>query len=152
MTQPHATPTAGPADPAAVGRRAAGARGEEPGVGWLVFAAIVLALVGVMNVIYGIAAIGSSSFYVQDAHYVAGDLNAYGWLLAAVGAIQFGAALGILAFAQWARWVGVAAASVNAIVQLLVMPAAPFLALALFTVDVLVVYGLVAYGGRWRST
>jgi hypothetical protein len=67
-----------------------------------------------------------------------------------LGAVQFAAALGILAFSSWGRWVGVFSAGVNAIIQLAVMPAAPFLALAILAVDVLVIYGLIAYGGRWR--
>ena len=45
-------------------------------------------------------------------------------------------------------WVGIATASVNSIVQLLFLPAAPVLALALFAVDLLVIYGLMAYGVR----
>jgi hypothetical protein len=42
-------------------------------------------------------------------------------------------------------------ASVDAIIQLIFIPAYPFLALAIFTLDLLVVYGLVAYGGRERQ-
>jgi hypothetical protein len=125
---------------------------DDRGAGWLVFAAIVLGLVGVMNTIYGIAALDNSSFYVRGAHYIIGDLKTWGWVMLAVGIVQFCAALGILAFAQWARWVGVASASLNGIVQLLAIPAAPLLSLTLFTVDMIVVYGLIAYGNRWRGT
>jgi hypothetical protein len=44
--------------------------------------------------------------------------------------------------------VEIVTAGLNSIVQLLFLPAYPFLALALFTVDVLIIYGLIAYGGR----
>jgi hypothetical protein len=154
MTQPHATRSARPAEPAtqAGPRERFGHDESDHAVGWVVFAAIVLAFVGTLNVIYGIGAIATSGFYVRDTQYVLGDLETYGWVMLVVGAVQFCAALGLLAFAQWARWLGVASAAVNAIVQLLVMPAAPFLALALLAVDVLVVYGLIAYGQRWRGT
>jgi hypothetical protein len=42
----------------------------------------------------------------------------------------------------------VISASVNAIVQLLFIASNPFLSLALFSVDLLVIFGLLAYGGR----
>jgi hypothetical protein len=65
------------------------------GHGWLLFADIMLLNVGVMNVIYGIAAIGNSSFYIQDAKYVVSDLNTLGWIVLIVGAVQCFAAFGI---------------------------------------------------------
>ena len=39
-------------------------------------------------------------------------------------------------------------ASLNAIAQLLMLPAYPLFALALFAVDILIIYGLFAYGSR----
>jgi len=39
-------------------------------------------------------------------------------------------------------------AGINSIIQLIFLPAYPFLALSIFTLDILVIYGLVAYGGR----
>jgi hypothetical protein len=125
---------------------------DEGGGGWVAFAGVMILIVGVMNVIYGIAALDDSSFFVQDARYVIfDDLNTWGWVLLIVGAIQCLVALGIWARNQFARWLGVFIASVNAIVQLLFLPASPFLALALFSIDLLVVFGLIAYGGR-RAT
>jgi hypothetical protein len=41
---------------------------------------------------------------------------------------------------------GVLAAVVNSIVQLMWLPAQPLAALALFALDLLVIYGLVRYG------
>jgi hypothetical protein len=38
--------------------------------------------------------------------------------------------------------------SLNAIAQLLMMPAYPFWSLCIFAVDILAIYGLVAYGAR----
>jgi hypothetical protein len=154
MTQPQATRSPRPVEPATATVADERLRDDESdhAVGWIVFAAIVLAVLGVLNGIYGIAAIASSDAYSKDAVYVLGNLETYGWLMLLIGVVQFCASLGVLAFARWARWVGAASAAANAMVQLLVMPAAPLLALALLAVDVLVVYALVAYGGRWQAT
>jgi hypothetical protein len=116
--------------------------------GWATFAGVMLAIVGALNVVYGIAAIDSANFYVNNAQYVVSDLNAYGWTLLIVGAIQFCAAFSIFAGTSWGRWVGVFSAGVNSIAQLLFLPAYPALALALFAIDILIIYGLVAHGGR----
>ncbi len=49
---------------------------------------------------------------------------------------------------EFGRWIGIFGASLNMILMLLWLPGAPFLALAFFGIGILVVYGLLAYGGR----
>ena len=124
---------------------------QDRGYGWVMFAGIMIMVAGTINVIYGIAAISNAHFYVANASYVFGDLNTWGWVVTIVGAVQFCAALGIWARAGWARWLGVAIASLNAVAQLLFLPSYPFLSLAVFAMDLLIVYGLVAYGGRLET-
>jgi hypothetical protein len=68
---------------------------EIEGQGWVLFAGIMILVVGLMNVIYGIAAIDNSTFFVQDARYVVlNDLNTWGWILLVVGIVQLVAACG----------------------------------------------------------
>jgi hypothetical protein len=121
---------------------------EERGAGWVTFAGVMIMLAGVLNIIYGIAAIAESSFYVANTRFVFSDLKTWGWIVTIIGAIETTAALGIWARAPWARWTGVGVAGLAAIAQLLNIAAYPWLSLALFSLDVLVIYGLVAYGGR----
>jgi hypothetical protein len=121
---------------------------ESRGTGWLVFAGAMLAIVGTLNVIGGIGAISNSKFFVNDAKYVFGSLNTWGWV-----ALTFGVAQVLTAFGVWARstaaaWLGMLFVSLNAVAQLLDIPAYPFWSLALFTLDILILYGLAAYGGR----
>jgi len=120
----------------------------ERGYGWVIFAGIMMMIAGTLNFIYGIAAISESHFYAANTHFVISELMTWGWVLMLLGILQFCAALGIWAKQTWARWVGVVVAGVNAIIQLIFIPAYPFLALSIFTLDILVIYGLVAYGGR----
>ena len=122
-----------------------------PGAGWVLFAGFMLALAGILNVIYGIAAIDDSRFFFQDVQFVLSDLNTWGWVLLALGALQIGAAVSVWNGNAFGRWFGVTAASLSAIGALLVIPAYPFWSLALFSLDILIIYGLVAYGGQRRA-
>lgn len=123
----------------------AAARGAIGG-GWLTYAGILVLIGGVLNVIWGIAAIDSANFFVGNAAYVISDLNLWGWVSLVIGAALIAAGIGIFSGARWAIWMGIAFASVNAIVQLLAIPAYPFWSLAVFALDLLAVYGLVAHG------
>jgi hypothetical protein len=123
-------------------------RYADEGSGWLTFAGIMLAIVGLMNIVYGIAAIDSANFYVNNARYVFSDLNTWGWIMLCIGAVQFAAAFAVFSNVTWGRWIGILSASGNAIFQLFFIPSYPLLALALFAIDILVIYGLVAHGGR----
>lgn len=123
--------------------------GAEPaGGGWITFAGVMIVMVAILNIIDGIAAISKSSFFIGDAKYILSDLKTWGWIILLIGVVQLFVAFGIWAGNQVARWTGIVIVSVNAIAQLLFIPSYPFWALAIFTLDVLVLYGLAAYGGR----
>jgi hypothetical protein len=52
-----------------------GRRAEGRGFGLVIFAAVLLGLVGCFDLIDGIAAIANSHVYVANAHYVFGTLR-----------------------------------------------------------------------------
>jgi hypothetical protein len=108
----------------------------------------MLLLGGVINFIDGVAAISASHFFVGGARYVIGDLNAWGWVVLVLGVAQALSGLGVLTGNQIARWAGVAFAALNAIAQLMFIPAYPLWSVALFAVDVVVLYALIVHGGR----
>jgi len=116
--------------------------------GWTIFAGVVLLVLACTNIFDGVAAVNGSRFFVGRAHYIFGDLTSWGWVIWLVGIAQGLTALGVLVKNQLARWLGVAFALLNALAQLLMIEADPLLSLALFGLDILVVYGLVVYGGR----
>ena len=122
------------------------------GGGWLLFAGIMIVMVGVLNVIYGIAAIDNASFFIANQKYILSDLSTWGWVMLVLGSLQILAAFSIWSGGGFGRWFGIAVATVNAIAALLSIPAYPFWSLAVFTIDILIIYGLAAYGGdRGRS-
>jgi hypothetical protein len=121
---------------------------EGRGYGLIIFAAVLLFVLGFFNMLYGIAAIANSHVFTANAHYVIGDLRAWGWATLILSVLQLVAAGGILAGNQLARWFAVAVVGLNAIDMMFFVPAYPFWALMIIAVDVVALYGLCAYGSR----
>jgi hypothetical protein len=130
------------------------ARGASRGEGYwmIVFAAALLVTVGIFNLIDGIAAIARSHVFIANAHYVIGDLRAWGWVALILGVLQVLAAIGVMAGNQAARWFAVAVVGLNAVAQMFFIPAYPFWSLMIVAVDVVALWGLCAYGSRENVT
>ena len=124
---------------------------DSHGQGLVTFAGLMLLLAGVLNCIYGIAAIGNAHVFTKNAHYVFANLNTWGWFLLVLGVVQVFAAFAVWRGVPWGRWFGVASASVNAILQTMFIPAYPILAMTILTLDIIALYGLLAYGGRRKA-
>jgi len=124
---------------------------DDTGEGWVTFAGFMIVIVAIINIILGAAAVSDSKFYLDSGTYVIRDLHAYGWALLVIGFVQFAAVFGIFNHATWARWVGILTAAVNAIVQVTWIATYPFASLAVLTIDILVIYGLIAHGHRRAS-
>jgi hypothetical protein len=125
---------------------------EPEGAGWLLFAGIMIMVAGILNVIWGIAAISNSKFFTQHATYILSGLNTWGWIVLIIGVLELFAAFSIWSGGQYGRWVGIIAAGINSIAALLSISAYPFWGLCLFAIDILIIYGLAAYGGQRRTT
>jgi hypothetical protein len=123
-------------------------RDETSGDGWVLFAGTMLVMLAALNMIEGIAAVSTSSFFVNDAQFILSDLNTWGWAMIVLAVIQGIAAIGIWAKTPGFRWIGVTIAALNAIAQMFFLPAYPLLSVMLFTLDILVIYGLIAHGSR----
>jgi hypothetical protein len=110
--------------------------------GWWVFAGVLLLIAGVLNIIYGIAAIGDSKFFTEDATYIISSLHTWGWILLIVGVLELVAAFSLFAGGEFGRWFGIFIASLNAIGALLSIPGRPFWSLAIFALAIVIVYKL----------
>jgi hypothetical protein len=127
---------------------AGGRHAEGRGAGMVLFASVLLLVIGFFNMIYGIAAIANSHVFVANAHYVIGDLRAWGWVTLILSVLQLVAAGGIVMGNQLARWFAVAVVGINAIEMMFFIPAYPFWALIIIAADVVALWGLCAYGSR----
>jgi hypothetical protein len=121
------------------------------GYGWLVFAGIVLVIAGILNTIYGIAAIGDSKFFVHNTQYVLSGLTTWGWVALILGVMQVIAAFSLWQGGTYGRLFGIAAAGLSSIAALMSIPAYPFWSLAIFTLDLLIIYGLASYARPARA-
>ena len=118
------------------------------GYGLVLFASVLLVVIGCFNIIQGIAAIANSHVFHAHAHYVFANLTTWGWVTAILGALQLVAAAGVLAANQLFRWFAVVVIGLNAIDQMFFIPAYPFWSLAIIAMDVVALYGLCTYGSR----
>ena len=123
---------------------------EGKGYGWMVFASIVLVVVGIYDIIWGITALAKDELFVNQVLFA--NLTFWGWFYLILGIIGVCAGFAILAKQQWARWFGVIWASVNMIFMFMVIWAYPLWALAIITLGVLIIYGLITYGEREGET
>ena len=121
---------------------------DDRGQGWVVFAGVLLLMLGTLNFIEGLAAIGHAHFFTANANYIVGSLNTWGWIVLCIGVIEWAVGIGVFVKNQFSRWLGVVVLAGNAIAQLLMIPAYPFWSLSIFALDVLAIYGLIAYGER----
>jgi hypothetical protein len=69
--------------------------------------------VGILNVIYGIAAIGDSKFFVADQKYILSGRHTWGWVMLIVGALQIAAAFSIWNGGSFGRWFGITCAGLT---------------------------------------
>jgi len=131
-----------------------GQRGERATgwAAWISFAAVMLAVVGVLQVMQGLAALIDDGFYVvgRSGLVVDVDYTVWGWTHLLLGALAILVSAGLLAGNTLARIVGVGIAMVSAIVNLVFLPAYPWWSSLVIVFDVLVIYGLTAHGAEMK--
>jgi hypothetical protein len=130
----------------------AGEAGYDRGEGWLGFAAVILLIVGVFNVVLGITLIANDEIYVtgpESRIVLIGDVTLWGWVLLVGGFLEILAGVGVPTRNQLARWFGIVMASLAAIAHLpVIFGPRPLFSFLVVLLCVAVIYGLSRYGGR----
>ena len=123
---------------------------DRRGEGWLVFAAVVLGVAGIMRIFDAIWAFRYHGVLPEnfEAAIFGHSLKTYGWIYLVVAAVLIVSAVLVLSGSQVARWVGVAAGAIIAISAIWWMPYYPVWSLAYIAIGAVVIYALVAYGGK----
>ncbi|MFL6295259.1 MAG: hypothetical protein ACJ75M_05375 [Actinomycetes bacterium] len=132
-------------------------RGQEatsgPAVGFILFAAIMMIMVGVFQALQGIIGIFENEFYVATRNYLFQfDATTWGWIHLLVGLVVAFAGWGLLSGRTWARVVGITVVMLSALANFLFVPYYPFWALLIITLDIFVIWAIAAHGGELRDT
>jgi hypothetical protein len=117
------------------------------GTGRVVFAAILLLIVGTLNIIYGFGALDDANIFVNDTRFILDDLNTLGWVLIILGVVQLTGGFSLMAGNTYGRIIGIIGGSLGAIGALLSIGGAyPWWNLGVFFLCVYVVHGIVVFG------
>ncbi len=118
--------------------------------GWIIFAGLILFIVGCINVIQGLAAILKHTVYVLPSAglLVTTDYNTWGWSLLIWGIIMALAGVGLFSGSSWARWFAIFVVVVNLIGQFAWFPAYPLWSMVAIALGVVVLFALTA---GWRE-
>jgi hypothetical protein len=127
--------------------RAARREEEAEQSGWVAFAGIMLFIAGFFSFIWGLAGVlNDEAVTVGGQGVLIWDFTAWGWVHILLGAVMTMTAVGLFAGSGWARVFGVIFVTLNAMAQVVAFSAFPLWSLFVLTLDVIVLYYLVA---RW---
>ncbi len=117
------------------------------GAGRVVFAATLLLMLGVLNVIYGIGALDDANIFTNDTRYILDNLNTLGWVLLLVGAVQLIGGFSLMSGNTFGRVIGIAGGILGAMSALFSIGGAyPWWSLAMFALCIYVVHGIIVFG------
>ncbi|MCZ7528931.1 MAG: hypothetical protein M5U31_00440 [Acidimicrobiia bacterium] len=116
-------------------------------VGWAMFAAIMLMVVGFFHIIAGIGGIADDTVYVAVNKWVfEADASTWGWIHLLWGIVLVFCGVGIFTGNIFARTVGVIAAGLSALAAFAFLPYYPVWAVIIIAIDVAVIWALTAHG------
>jgi len=120
------------------------------GSGWRFFAGTVLGIAGIMRFFDAIWAWRYHGAVPNDleAAIFGHSLKTYGWVYFIVAIILIASSFGVIVGSQLSRWIGIIAGAILAISSIWWMPYYPIWSLTYIAIGALVIYALVAYGGR----
>jgi hypothetical protein len=122
------------------------------GAGRVVFAAILLLMVGTLNIVYGIGALDDANYFVNDTRFVLDNLNTLGWVLIILGVIQLTGGFSLMAGNTYGRVIGIVGGSLGAIGALLsIGQSNPWWSLVVFFLCVYVVHGIIVFGEEEKA-
>ena len=122
-------------------------------VGWGVFAAVILIISGLLNIFHGLQAlIGPDSlFFTTEAGLFSVDIQSWAWFHLIIGVLLLLIGIALLGGATWARVIAIILVALNALAQLTLIAAQPWLSLAVLAIDILVIYALTVHGRELKA-
>jgi hypothetical protein len=122
-------------------------------VGWIMFASVMLILVGTFQAIAGLVALFNDEYYLVTRNdlVISLDYTTWGWVHLLLGIVVAGAGLGLAVGQMWARVVGILVALLSAVVNIAFLAAYPVWSTIMITIDVLVIWALTVHGKETKA-
>ncbi len=121
-------------------------------VGWVAFAALMLALVGVFHMIAGFVGLFQEDIYAVGPNAVwMFDYSQWGWVHILGGLLAFLAAGSLAAGHMYGRVIAVLVAMVSVVANMAFVPIYPIWSLMMATVGVLVIWAVTVHGGELKE-
>ena len=129
---------------------------REPVSGWaiggLTFAATMLVLIGIFQVIAGLVAIFNDDFYVLTANYTFDlDTSGWGWIHLIIGIAVILVGYFLYAGATWAGVTAIVLAVLSAVSNFFFIPYYPFWSILVIALDIWVIWALTRPGVAGRA-
>jgi hypothetical protein len=120
--------------------------------GWVTFAAVILGIVGVWNVLSGIAAISKDDQTERLNEVMYGiNITAWGWFWLILGALQILTSWLIYQRNSAGQMLGLLWAFISASLAVFMIFVAPLWAIAVLAIDIAVIYALLTYGEEFEQ-
>ncbi|MGX1133114.1 nitrate reductase NapE component [Streptomyces glaucescens] len=116
---------------------------QEWATGLTAFAAVMLMIAGVLDIMRGIAAIFEDDIFVTTRNYVFEfDLTGWGWIHLALGVLAVIVSFGLFQTAMWARVAGIAIAGLVIVANFLSLPYYPVWSVVMIAMSGFVIWAL----------
>lgn len=111
--------------------------------GGTIFAATMMVLIGIFQILMGLSAISRDSFIVQRGDYFFNiNTRPWGWIHLVLGALILLTGIGLFTGATWAKVVGIGLVGLSAIDNFLFLPYYPVWSILLIGLDAFVIWAL----------
>jgi hypothetical protein len=122
-------------------------------VGWVVFAGIMMVILGAFHAIEGLIALFEDDYFLvsKTGLTLHVDYTTWGWVHLIGGIIVIAAGIALLAGKTWARVIAVICAVISAIVNIGFLSAYPIWSTIMITLDILIIWALTVHGGELRE-
>jgi hypothetical protein len=116
-------------------------------VGYSVFAAVMLMMIGAFHFMAGLVALFDDEFYVVTEKWVFEfDVTAWGWIHLIGGVLVVLAGLSVMKGHMYGRIIGTFVAAISAVVNFAWLPYQPWWSILMIALSVAVIWALTVHG------
>ena len=122
-------------------------------VGWVVFAAVFMVIIGSLNAIQGLGAIFRDEAYwlTLSGDMLVFDTTTWGWIHLLLGLAMIAVGLMLMQGSTFARVIAIGLVALNLIAQFTSAQLYPFWTLIVIAIDIVIIYALVVHGGELKA-